>query len=396
LSDIPENVNHRLGDKNKTRSVKILVVDDEIDLLESLSEILRQDGYEVKSASSGKTAIALCQSESFDIALIDIKLPDMKGTALLSEMNVWAPKTSKIMITGFPSLETAVESLNSGANGYLLKPFKPNQLLELIREQLKRHQQTKWENLLINLGLSSYETKIYLSLAIEKSPGVRKIGMLSGVPRTKVYSSLKKLIQRGLVTELPGKMQKFSVTTPSTAFKSIIRSKKKELTEQAASLVELENVVSLLDSKVEESQSSEPIKKSQFWTFEGNTEIEILIADLLSNAENSVIVSTTESGFSLFLKKQRKMLDYLVSKKVNVQLIVSEVFLNQKLLTLLKNNYKIYNRNFVSGFFLLYVDKNTFLLTNIYTATPLLEKSSAIVFQENGAVFLANLFNIDR
>ena len=123
---MPENDDHEFGDKNKTRSAKILVVDDEIDLLESLSDILRQDGYEVKSASSGKTAIDFCQGESFDIALIDINLPDMKGTALLNELNVWAPKTSKIMITGFPSLETAIEALNSGANGYLLKPFKPN------------------------------------------------------------------------------------------------------------------------------------------------------------------------------------------------------------------------------------------------------------------------------
>ena len=217
--------------------------------------------------------------------------------------------------------------------------------------------------------------------------------MLSGVPRTKVYSSLRKLIQRGLVTELPGKAQRFSVTTPSIAFKSIIRNKKKELTEQATSLVELENVVSLLDSKVEESRSSETIKKSQFWTFEGNAEIESLIADLLSNAEKSVTVSTTESGFSLFLKKQRKMLNCLVSKKVNVQLIVPEVFSNQKLLAELKNNYKIDRRNFINGFFVLYVDENTFLLTNMYAATSLLEKSLAVVFQDNGAIFLTNFFN---
>ncbi len=396
MSASPDNTDYEFEEKKKIRSARILIVDDEIDLLESLAEILRQDDYEVKSASSGKAAIEFCQNESFDIALIDIKLPDMKGTILLNELNIWAPKTSKIMITGFPSLETAIESLNSGANGYLLKPFKPDQLLELIKEQLIKNQQTELGNLLINLGLSSYEAKIYLSLANEKSSEVRKIGMLSGVPRTKVYSSLRKLVQRGLIAEIPGKTQKFSVTPPSTSFKSIIRSQKKELSEQAASLVKLEKTVSLLDSKVEERGRLAAIKKSEVWSFEGNTEIMVLISDLLSNAENSVIISTTETGFVLFLKKQRKILDHLVSKNVKVQLTVPEVFSNQKLQTELKSNYKITKRIFECGLFFLYIDKNIFLLTNAYTTTSLLEKSSAIVIRDSGAAFLANLFNISE
>jgi len=305
-----------------------------------------------------------------------------------------APQTSKIIITGFPSLETAVESLNSGANGYLLKPFKPDQLLEQIKDQLRKRRQTEWENLLVNFGLSSYEAKIYLSMTNEKNSEVRKIGMLSGVPRTKVYSSLKKLIQRGLAIEIPGKTQRFSVTPPSKAFKSIILNKKKEILEQAAYLMEFENTISLLESKVEEGQKLEAIRKSEFWSFEGKTEIEVLISDLLHNVKKSAIISTTETGFVLFLGKQRKTLDHLVSKNTNVQLITPEVFSNQKLLSELKNNYKIEQKKLASELFLLYVDKNTFLLTNVYVNIKLLEKSSAIVVQERGAALLANLFNL--
>jgi DNA-binding response OmpR family regulator len=380
--------------KSEKQLPKILVVDDETDLRESLVEILTREGYVAKSANCGKEALKLCQKEQFDLALVDIRLPDIEGPSLLGELNACAPEMAKIMVTGFPSLETAVQSLYSGANGYIVKPFEPTQLLNQIKEQLRKRQENRWENLLVNLGLSIYETKIYLALATEKCLEVRRLSMLSGVPRTKTYASLGKLVQRGLVVESPGKTQKFSVTKPSIAFKTIIQNKKKELSEQAGSLVELENTISLLDSAVRKNSGSETLKKGDFWSIQGTDEIESVISDMLSKAERSVSASISENSLVLFLKRQRKMLANLAIKKVNVQLNVPESFSNPKLLEDLMESYKIERRRLDGSFLLLYVDENALLLSNLYSTVRHSEGSFAVVFQNSGVEqFLANLFN---
>ena len=71
------------------------------------------------------------------MALIDIKLPDMEGTELLHRLKEKQPHMVKIIITGFPTLENAMETVNEGANGYILKPFDVEKLLEMIRKHLK-------------------------------------------------------------------------------------------------------------------------------------------------------------------------------------------------------------------------------------------------------------------
>ena len=189
--------------------VKILVVDDDVALGEVLVEILSQEGYQIANVQSGEAAIKKCQMQTFDVALVDIKLPDMEGTQLLELLKKLTPTTVLIVLTGYPTLENAVHSLNSGADSYIIKPFKTPKLLEQIRTQLEKRQVTKWENLLRNTGLSIYEAKIYLSLTLTGTSEVRKLSMSSGVPRTKAYTALKKLVQRVLVYEVPGAAQKF-------------------------------------------------------------------------------------------------------------------------------------------------------------------------------------------
>jgi CheY-like chemotaxis protein/sugar-specific transcriptional regulator TrmB len=393
----PNNTEDNSEYNSKNPSARLLVVDDEADLKNAIVEILTQEGYETTSAGSAKEALEKCREKQFVIILIDIRLPDMDGTSLLAKLKICAPETAKIMVTGFPSIETAVDSLNLGANGYIVKPFKPEQLLEIIKEQLRKRQEGKWENLLVCSGLSLYEAKIYLALTKENCPGVRSISMISGVPRTKSYTALKKLIQRGLAIELPGRTQRFSVATPSLAFKTILQSKKKELSEQATALVELENTISLLDSQVEKTNSSETLKKGEFWSIQGKEEIDSLISELLSKAENSVDISTNENGFNVFLKNNRKILENLVARKVNVQLKVPDVFTNQKLLDELNENYSVEFKSHVEALFLLYIDEKTFLLTNLYSVSPSLQKSFAIIFQNSGVeAFLANLFFSQR
>jgi two-component system response regulator PilR (NtrC family) len=108
-----------------------------------LSAILEEEGYVVDAASSAKEAIKKSNEEFYNLALIDIRLPDLEGIELLTKMKETTPRMRKIVITGYPSLNNAVEALNKGADGYLMKPFDMDKVLSTIREQLKKQDEEK-------------------------------------------------------------------------------------------------------------------------------------------------------------------------------------------------------------------------------------------------------------
>jgi len=118
----------------------ILVVDDDKSILRTFTRILQKSGYEIEVAETGKEAMEKAANRHFDLALVDIRLPDMDGTDLLAKLKKQLQHTVKIMITGFPSLETGIKALDEGADAYLVKPVKPQELLLLLDEKLKTHQ----------------------------------------------------------------------------------------------------------------------------------------------------------------------------------------------------------------------------------------------------------------
>ena len=118
----------------------ILVVDDDKSILRTFTRILQKNGYEIDVAETGKEAIEKIDSRHYDLVLVDIRLPDMDGTDLLVKMKKPLQHAIKIMITGFPSLESGVKALDEGADAYLVKPVKPEELLMLIEEKLKRNE----------------------------------------------------------------------------------------------------------------------------------------------------------------------------------------------------------------------------------------------------------------
>lgn len=121
----------------------ILVVDDDEAVLVSLEKILELKGYVVDTAKCGREAIEKSKASFHNLALLDIMLPDMEGTKLLTEMHGDTPKMKKIMITGYPTLENAVEALNLGADAYILKPFNPEELLRLVEEKLSEQEEAE-------------------------------------------------------------------------------------------------------------------------------------------------------------------------------------------------------------------------------------------------------------
>jgi DNA-binding NtrC family response regulator len=116
---------------------RILVVDDDASIRTVFKVNLEANGYFVETAETGEEAIQKIINNYFDLMLIDIRLPDMMGTELLNFAKVKTPKMIKIMVTGYPTLENAVDAVNKGADGYVVKPVDMEELIRTIKMHLK-------------------------------------------------------------------------------------------------------------------------------------------------------------------------------------------------------------------------------------------------------------------
>jgi DNA-binding NtrC family response regulator len=125
---------------------KILIVDDETIMRESLAGWLERDGHAVQTARSGEEALRKCKENHFDILLLDIKMEGMSGLEVLRRVKESDADVAVVMITAYGSIATAIEAMKNGAFDYMLKPFDPNELGVLI-EKIIRHQQQARENL---------------------------------------------------------------------------------------------------------------------------------------------------------------------------------------------------------------------------------------------------------
>ena len=124
-------------------TTRILIVDDDENIRKVLTTILEDEGYDVESVDTAKKAIERTRRKFYNLALIDIRLPDMEGIELLTKMKNATPKIRKIIITGYPTLQNAVEAVNRGADAYIMKPFDMEKVLEEIKDQLKKQQKEK-------------------------------------------------------------------------------------------------------------------------------------------------------------------------------------------------------------------------------------------------------------
>jgi len=122
---------------------RILIIDDDESIRKILSAILEDEGYFVETAENGKEALDKSDSKVYNLALIDVRLPDIEGVALLGKFKETVPRMRKIIITGFPTVQNAIEAVNNKADAYMLKPFEIGKILETIKEQLKKQQEEK-------------------------------------------------------------------------------------------------------------------------------------------------------------------------------------------------------------------------------------------------------------
>ena len=113
---------------------RVLLIDDDKAILRSIGLVLERNGFSVDKAETGKEAVEIIKSQSYDVLLVDLKLPDMEGTDLLAQIDL--PDAVKIMFTGFPSLVSGMQAMDRGVDAYLHKPVKPEELVMVIKSKL--------------------------------------------------------------------------------------------------------------------------------------------------------------------------------------------------------------------------------------------------------------------
>ncbi len=121
----------------KQKPARILIIDDDENIRKVLQTILADEGYFTEAVETAKKGIERSETDFFNLALIDVRLPDMEGIELLSKLRETKPKMRKIIVTGYPTLQNAVAAVNKGADAYVMKPFDVEKILVTIKDQLK-------------------------------------------------------------------------------------------------------------------------------------------------------------------------------------------------------------------------------------------------------------------
>lgn len=152
---------------------KILIVDDEMIVRNFLAETLRRKHFDVTTAESGQKAIAALKDTAFDMVITDMKMPDLTGIDILRKVKELSPHTIVVVITGFGSIENAVEAMRFGAFNYLIKPFSPDTIEALI-EKAQEHTSLVEENSYLRQQISSGGNRSPTKV-IGESPAIKQI-----------------------------------------------------------------------------------------------------------------------------------------------------------------------------------------------------------------------------
>lgn len=120
---------------------KILVIDDEAIVRTSCQRTLEPEGYDVRLAKSGQEGLDFMEKEAFSLVLLDLKMPDMDGIEVLNKIKTAWPGTKVVMITGYSTVDTAVQALRLGAYNFIEKPFTPDTLITAVKEVFEKQDQ---------------------------------------------------------------------------------------------------------------------------------------------------------------------------------------------------------------------------------------------------------------
>ncbi|UCE25492.1 MAG: response regulator [Candidatus Zixiibacteriota bacterium] len=118
----------------------ILVVDDELLIRDLLYDFFTDQGWDISIAESGEKALEILRSKKIDLVLTDLKMPNMDGLMLTSEVRESYPDIPVVIMTGYPSVDSAVSALRQKVSDYIIKPFNINELYKVVEEKIKETQ----------------------------------------------------------------------------------------------------------------------------------------------------------------------------------------------------------------------------------------------------------------
>ncbi|MCD6088684.1 hypothetical protein J7K07_03070 [Candidatus Bathyarchaeota archaeon] len=215
---------------------------------------------------------------------------------------------------------------------------------------------TIWRKLSEYLGLSEYEAKVYASLIETGQAKARTLSVLSGVPRTKVYSVLKRLIDMRLVSEIPGEPRKFFPTPPNVALKPYLQTYRD-------TVQDLEDLISALENAFRKARDRENVRQCLAWIIKGRERILRKIQEMLAMAKRNVCIITSGNGLILLYKMFNKMFDDLISRSVEVKIITTNKPNNEHILRELKYVCNVKESDFYLPMIIVNVDSEHILIS---------------------------------
>jgi len=153
-----------------SETIQILIIDDDDAIRDSMRQVLKKEGYQIRDSKDGQEGLALFQKESFHLVFLDLKLPGVNGLHVLRQMKYASPETPIVIITGFGTIESAVDAMKIGAFDYMSKPFTPEGLRLSVRKALDGRKMTL-ENLYLRSELkakSEFDMVVGTSRAMQK------------------------------------------------------------------------------------------------------------------------------------------------------------------------------------------------------------------------------------
>src|SRR5215470_17815296 len=147
-------------------SPRVLVVDDEKVIREILSDFLTMEGYVVRTVEDGNAALNELERRGYNLVISDLKMPGMGGLELLEKIQELKSNILTVIMTGFGTVETAIEAMKKGAYDYILKPFKIEEVVHVVERGLDR-QRLQAENLRLREALSLYRVSEAIATSLE-------------------------------------------------------------------------------------------------------------------------------------------------------------------------------------------------------------------------------------
>ena len=173
--------------KRQNININILIIDDDKDICATLKKVLTLDGYKVKTLSKPETALRELQKNTYHLIILDLKMPEIKGEDLLREIRKLDEDISVIILTAFPSVDSAVLALQSQVCDYIKKPFKNSELRDKIRSAMKS------KNLILE---PDEELNIKIGIKVRALRGKNRLTLKELAERTGLSVSLISQIER--------------------------------------------------------------------------------------------------------------------------------------------------------------------------------------------------------